>query len=324
MSIYRFGKVWYIDLPTSQGRLRRSAGTTDKKQAQTYHDRVRDQLWRQERLGEKAPITWEEAVLKWLEIKPRGKPDRYRLRSLKIDPRSALPLPPDCLNNYSTTNSNGTWNRLLSLVVAIHNASGVKPPEISRKPMPPGRTRWLSLEEWQKLRGKLLARSPLLVDCADFTLATGLRENNVLNLEWSQVDLKRHHATIYGDTVKTGVTLGIPLTDAAMGVLERRKGLHKRYVFANPDLPLYKASNKAWYQALRDANMVGFRWHDLRHTWASWAVMNGVSLMELKELGGWKTLSMVARYSHLSSQHLGAAAAKVKPVSVGAKRSRKT
>ena len=62
----------------------------------------------------------------------------------------------------------------------------------------------------------------------------------------------------------------------------------------DPDYPLTKASNKAWYEALRKAKLVGFRWHDLRHTFASWAVMSGVSLLELQRLGGWKTSQMVA------------------------------
>ncbi|MDD5460756.1 MAG: tyrosine-type recombinase/integrase [Methylococcales bacterium] len=47
-----------------------------------------------------------------------------------------------------------------------------------------------------------------------------------------------------------------------------------------------------------------FRWHDLRHTWASWHIQNGTPLHILKELGGWTDLGMVLRYAHLSSQHL--------------------
>ena len=184
-------------------------------------------------------------------------------------------------------------------------------------PSPQGRTRYLTGQEWKRLKKALAKESPLLLDCAEFALATGLRENNVLNLEWSEVDLRRRQAVVYGDQTKTGVTLGVPLTDAAMAVLERRKGLHKRYVFAGEYTgePLYKASNRAWYQALREANLVGFRWHDLRHTWASWHVMGGTRLEELMKLGGWKTYSMVTRYAHLSVDHLAKIAENAKPVS---------
>ena len=64
---------------------------------------------------------------------------------------------------------------------------------------------------------------------------------------------------------------------------------------------------------MKKAKLEGFRWHDLRHTWASWGVMAGVSLAELKELGGWKTAALVNRYAHLSASHLARAADKIKP-----------
>ena len=315
MSIYKFGDYWYIDLQTAQGRLRRTTGTTDKKQAQIYHDRVKDELWRQEKLGEKPPITWGEAVKKWLEVKPRGDPDKYRLRSIALDTSDSLPLSLTTVESVLAKYKGSTWNRVHALLLAVHSCASVEMPKIPKKPTPQGRTRWLSSEEWTHLRAKLLAQSPLLVDCADFTLETGLRENNVLNLEWSQVDIKRRVAWIYADQAKARESIGVPLNDGAMAVLQRRKGLHKRFVFANPDAPLYKASNRAWYQALRDAKMVGFRWHDLRHTWASWHVISGTRLEELAKLGGWKTLSMVQRYAHLSTEHLAGIAANVKPVS---------
>lgn len=54
-----------------------------------------------------------------------------------------------------------------------------------------------------------------------------------------------------------------------------------------------------------------FRWHDLRHTWASWHVQNGTSLQELQQLGGWSSYEMVLRYAHLSSDHLKEAASRV-------------
>ena len=59
-----------------------------------------------------------------------------------------------------------------------------------------------------------------------------------------------------------------------------------------------------WEKALIRANIIDFRWHDLRHTWASWHVQNGTPLHVLKELGGWSDLTMVLRYAHLSSKHL--------------------
>jgi integrase len=62
---------------------------------------------------------------------------------------------------------------------------------------------------------------------------------------------------------------------------------------------------------LKRAEIEKFRFHDLRHTWASWHVMNGTSLQELMELGGWKSYEMVLRYAHLAPEHLSDAAARI-------------
>lgn len=316
MSLYRIKGVWYINLPAKTGRLRRSTGTTDKKEAEAFHDEIKARLWRLEKLGQRV-ITWEQAVEKWLSIKERGMPDRYRIRSLPFASQQTVPLSSEQVEASLDGMGPATFNRTLTLIVAIHSASGLTSPSVKRKPNPQGRTRWLSAEEWKKLKKALAKESPLLAQAAEFTLNTGLRENNVLNLEWSQVDLKRRVAWIHGDQAKAGQPIGVPLNDGAMAVLEARKGIHKQYVFPNPDtgLPYYKASNRAWYAALKKANLVGFRWHDLRHTFFSWAVMSGVRLEELMKLGGWKTYSMVIRYSHLAPEHLAEASSKIKPIS---------
>lgn len=315
MSLYRVGEVWYIDVPSKRGRVRRSAGTTDKRAAQEYHDKVKQELWEQDKLGKPPPVSWGEAVKKWLDLKTRGLPDKYRLRALDLPISAPLPISSKELEDRIPDSSAGAWNRTLALILAVHNAAGVKPPEIKRRPMPVGRTRWLSLEEWNRLKPKLEEESQLLRQAAEFTLATGLRENNVLELTWDQVDLKRRVAWLHGDQMKGRVPHGVPLNDAALAVLAERRGIHKRWVFGNPDYPLTKASNRAWYSAVRRAKLPGFRWHDLRHTWASWAVMSGVRLEELMKLGGWKTYSMVLRYAHLAPEHMAEAAAKVRPVS---------
>ena len=316
MSLYRRGRIWWIELTSNGGRLRESSGTADKKAAQEFHEKRRGETWRQVKLGESPPVTWGEAVKRWLEVKPRGLPDRYRLAAMGIDPKLTLPLSARLLEDSLTTPTANTWNRGLSLVVAIHNACGVKPPDLKRRRSPEGRTRWLSSEEWTRLRIALESESPLLAQAAEFTLATGLRENNVLELEWSQVDLRRRVAWLHGDQMKAKKPLGVPLNDAALAVLEARRGIDKSLVFGNPDYVLYKASNRAWYSALRKAKLKGFRWHDLRHTWASWAVMSGVRLEEVQRLGGWATAQMVQRYAHLSTEHLAEAAQKIKPISL--------
>jgi site-specific recombinase XerC len=318
MSLYRRGRVWWLELTSNGRRVRESTGTADKKAAQEYHEKRKGELWRQARLGEPEPVTWGEAVKAWMAVKERSLSERYMLRSLGITLSQTLPLPTSTVEDCLSGMGSGTANRYLNLIVAVHSAVGFSPPSFVRPPQSAGRTRWLSSEEWSRLRKALDAESPILRQAAEFTLATGLRENNVLNLEWRQVSLEARHLAVEAPDIKGRAPLGVPLTDAACAVLEARRGLHKKYVFANPDtgLPYYKASNRAWYAAVKKAKLKGLRWHDLRHTWAAWAVQSGVSLQELMHLGGWKTYSMVLRYAHLSSEHLAQAAARIKPISL--------
>jgi integrase len=67
---------------------------------------------------------------------------------------------------------------------------------------------------------------------------------------------------------------------------------------------ILQVSTKAWYAALERAGIADFRWHDLRHTWASWHVQQGTPLYALQELGGWESPEMVRRYAHFAAEHL--------------------
>lgn len=308
MSLYRVGRTWYVDLAGPQGRVRRSAGTADKGQAQEYHEKLKGQLWRQAKLGENPPVTWDESVAQWLAVKPRGLQDRYRLKAIDLEPDVELPLSESQAKLLTAGLSAGTARRTWGLIAAVHRSAGVEPPKVKLSPSPNGRTRWLTAEEWRRLRKEL---PELHRQMAEFTLATGLRENNVLRLEWQQVDLRRRVAWIHPDQAKGGQAIAVPLNDAAVAVLRERGAKKKGWVFGCPE-PYWQASNRAWYEALERAGLKGFRWHDLRHTWASWAVMSGVSLEELQKLGGWKTLAMVTRYAHLSADHLKRAADKIR------------
>ena len=139
---------------------------------------------------------------------------------------------------------------------------------------------------------------------ARFTLATGLRESNVTRLEWEQVDLTKRCAWVHPDQAKSRKAIAVPLNGEAMVVLRRQAGKHPSRVFTYRGMPIGKANTEAWRKALRRAGIENFRWHDLRHTWASWHVQNGTPLHVLQELGGWSSYEMVRRYAHLSAARL--------------------
>lgn len=123
-------------------------------------------------------------------------------------------------------------------------------------------------------------------------------------MTWDQVDLSRRIVTTeHGDT-KNGEVLGVPLNDLAISVLERRMGEQSVHVFTYRGKPLGQVNTKHWRAALKSAGITDFRWHDLRHSWASWLRQNDVPTWVLQELGGWKSETMVRRYVHMSVKHL--------------------
>lgn len=163
------------------------------------------------------------------------------------------------------------------------------------------RVRWITESQAQTLLGALPGHQREVVV---FALATGLRQGNVLGLTWGQVHLDRHMVMIgHGDT-KNGEALGVPLNDIAMAVLLRQQGKHETSVFTYRSKPLCSANTRARRAALVKSGIANFRWHDLRHTWASWLRQSDVPTWVLQELGGWKSESMVRRYAHMSVKHL--------------------
>lgn len=96
----------------------------------------------------------------------------------------------------------------------------------------------------------------------------------------------------------------MPLNGDAMATVKAQIGKHPEYVFTYRGNPIQQTNTKAWRSALKRAGIANFRWHDLRHTWASWHRQHGTPLDRLKELGGWKSFEMVERYAHLSAEHL--------------------
>jgi integrase len=316
MSIFKRGGVWWMRFTTPDGReVRQTARTADKRQAQELHDRRKADAWRQAQIGERPRRTWQEAVVRWLEEHQ----DRKKLSEVKAIFRQADPIlgplaldqiTPDTLAALTARWRTGlkplSVNSKLSAVRAVLNAVVrwewiAKAPQVRLLPVTDRRTRFLTREEADRL---LLELPDHVSAMARFSLATGLREHNVCGLEWAQVDLDRRVLWIHADQSKTRRLITIPLNADAVVVLRGQQGHHPSRVFTWRSQPLTRANRRAWQAALRRAELPGVRWHDLRHTWASWHVQAGTPLAVLKELGGWASLDMVMRYAHLAPGHL--------------------
>lgn len=321
MSLYKRGNTWWIYLGRGGQRIRRSAQTSDKKRAQQLHDKTAADLWRQKELGHPADHTWADALKTWLKESDRGDPDRVRIAAFNrtFGNPALKEISPRMIDAALAGKTPANKARYMGIIIAILNLAKRKGlvaevPHIEKPPVSKGRIRWLTAEQWKNLLSHLQGRNRQM---ARFAIATGLRRRNITHLEWSQVDIKRRVAWIHADQSKSGDPIGIPLSDDALAVLKERSGGHDEWVFDYNGRPTERIFNKAFKSALAKAGIKNFRWHDLRHTWASWHTMGGTRLEELQQLGGWKTLQMVQRYAHLSPEHLASVANNARPVSIG-------
>ena len=324
MALYKRNQVWWVSFSHNGQRVQRSTGTTNKVAAQEYYDKYKAELWSVAKLDNKLIYSWRDAVIRWLnesEHKRSIETDKMHLRWLDPHLRDfqlheiTRDVAEDVANKKEAEGvSPTTVNRMLEIVRALlrkaHNEWEWidKIPVIRMRHVEKQRIRWLTLEEANLLLNELPSH---LKDMAAFTLATGLRASNVTELQWPDVDMKKRHAWIHPDQAKTKKAIAVPLNENAMAVLKARHRMHARFVFTYKNNSIEQCNTKAWRKALDRAGIADFRWHDLRHTWASWHVQNGTSLQELQMLGGWSSFEMVLRYAHLSSDHLRDAADRI-------------
>lgn len=185
--------------------------------------------------------------------------------------------------------------------------------KITKPKEPRGRVRFLSDEERQRLLESCkTSENKILYMVVVLALSTGARRMELLGLHWKDVDLQR--GVIILHETKNGERRVLTLSGHALELMkqhEKARNLNCDLVFPgkNPKNPIDVRS--AWETALKRANIANFRFHDLRHSTASYLAMNGASLAEISEVLGHKTLQMVKRYAHLSEEHTSEVVAKM-------------
>jgi integrase len=203
-------------------------------------------------------------------------------------------------------------NREVSRLGALFNAAlrwemyeGPNPAKgVKKLEEPEGRLRFLDHNE----EASLLKVAPQIVqDVIVIGTNCGIRiASEALTLTWDNVDFLRNQLTVNAAFAKAGETRSVPLNSRAREVLVRLKTLsHSDYVFSKPNGLPYKSMDKLFTRACEDAGLAGtgLSLHSLRHTFASRLVMSGADLRTVQLLGGWRDLSLVQRYSHLSPGH---------------------
>lgn len=144
------------------------------------------------------------------------------------------------------------------------------------------------------------------------SLNTGLRYGELTGLEWSAIDFPARNLTVTGKTAKGAKTRHIPLNAEALDVLTRWRGKgRKGLVFSNQDGNRIGTVKTAWSAILAEAKIEHFRWHDLRHTFASKLVQRGVNLAVVRDLLGHGDFALTLRYAHLEPKQKADAVARL-------------
>lgn len=322
MRIYRRGKTWCVDYSYKGKCFRRAAGRSWKTAELTLKD-IEIRIAKGENLGihEQRRVLLKDYAIEYLEYSRANKDEQ----SARRDGVSLKHLVASFGDQYLFTTTPNQIERYKEY--RLENG-GVKPATINREiaclsnmftkavewgyasqspakgvrlfKEPPGRLRYLQPEEMTALLNQC---SPHLRSIVLTALHTGMRLSEILNLRWSSVNLKMQSITV--ENSKNNERRIIPTNPTLYQEL-KKLSLHKRsdFVYSTQTGLPYTNIRKGFVAACKRAGIRDFRFHDLRHTFASRLVMSGASLRAVQQLLGHREISMTMRYWHLSRQHL--------------------
>lgn len=306
MSLYKRpgSPFWQYSFTVNGVRFRGSTGTESKREAQAVEaakrtdaktKRTFEDEWR---LRDVLGAYWHEHG----QHTPSASFIEQKLDALSrvIGPNTKLAdLTNQKLLNYRATRRgegmqphsvNRDFNCLRAALNHARDMHGKTLPDIAWKKIrakePPGRIRFLSHEEYQTL---LSVSDPGLQKIIRFAVATGLRKSNILKLDWREVDLSSALITV---SIKGNKRHTVRMTAEVRAMLAMDMERTGR-VFDTVNF------RKRWDKAVKDAKLDNFHFHDLRHTFASWARMAGADLADICEALGHSSVAVTMRYAHI-------------------------
>ena len=328
MGLYLRDSVWWMCFSHLGKQVRRSTETEDKKLALRIFDKIRGEIaegkWFEKLPGEN--YTFAELMDKYMkEYSAVNKAASSHIRDKSLNDHlqesfGKLYLPEinsKMISEYKTKRrlegaSPRTINYELSLMrhafnLAIREWELIESNPASKVKKERVRNileRWLSLDEEKRL---LLASPGWLQEIILFAIHTGLRRGEILRLKLSQIDFERR--TMIITEQKNGEIDTLPLSQNAQKILEHRRsnrlpGCDLVFPSQNGTRIIERNLFRAFDEAMSRANIENFRFHDLRHTFATRLVQAGVGMYEVQKLGRWKTPSMVMRYAHHNPESL--------------------
>ncbi len=313
--------IWYYDF-TYNGQRYRGIGGTTKTHALRVQEKLRDQV-----IGSNFSLAGLKSSQKFEEFADLF---LYRNSHLKSSRRNGILikhlgqyfkgqvitfLKSQDVEDYKVWRkaqgvSNATVNRELACLKRMFNLA-IKWGAAAKNPVndveffkePPGRTRFLTVDEMNRL---LKCANEYVRPIIFTALNTGMRLNEILGLKWTQVHLTSvidPSIFIPGQTAKNNKDRWIPLNDDMINLFTKMQDNTSEFVFLNKNGVRYKSVRTAFTTSLKKAGITDFRFHDLRHTFASHFAMNVGDLLTLKEILGHSSMDMVQRYAHLASKH---------------------
>lgn len=333
------GAIWHVEINLRTQRIRRTTGTEDRTLAEEFAAKLYAEVFRQIQVGDRPKWTWADAVTEYLtEDNGRRANDSNKslLRivspyfqdgAMRLEDISGTYLK-GVLDTLGENRSTATRNRYAQIIRAILRAAAYrweddqgrtwidKPPHVKVLKENNHRDRWLTRDEVAAL---FLHLPVHLAEMAAVALYTGLRESNIVGMQWSWVDLDRRVVIIPREESKTGRPIPVYLVSEAYSVIaaihaDERTPRHKTHVFAFRGKPVRHINNSGWRTARAAAGLPDVWVHDLRRTWASWHLQAGTTIDELMKIGGWASPEIVReRYAHLAPEQLQRIAENVRP-----------
>lgn len=310
-------KVWMVETEAALRKRRNfplSEGA-DKTVSDLIDAYIKIEVPKLGRMSERVPtyLKWWRAEIghiKLAQLRP-GKLAECRDKLLSSAPTKTLKRRPGTGLNSSAT---VVWymNALsMALSIAAKQWEWIDSNpmlKVEKPKLPQLRVRYLSPDEIKALLNAAKQSSyPELRTIIALALSTAGRKSEILNLRWRDVDIKLERVTF--EHTKNGERRSVALKFHALDLLRDLKDRRGKSI--SPEERVFEQTGKwhqrtfdaYWHEALDKAGIKNFRFHDLRHTAASYAAMDGATLLELAEMLGHKTLSMVRRYAHLSEAH---------------------
>ena len=207
MSLYKRGEVWWVRFTVPEGqKVRQSTGTTNRRKAKEFHNRLKAEFWKPSKLDIRCEYRWQDAVAKWLKEKEhkasliRDK-EIFHWVTRYLHNKKLSEINRELLGNIAEAKARETTkqtaNRHMAIIRAVLRRAVDEWEWIDKAPKVPmyqqsvKRIRWLTRHQTERLISFLPEHQAAM---ARFALATGLRQRNVRQLEWNQIDLQRRVA----------------------------------------------------------------------------------------------------------------------------------